>query len=226
MADQNIAHFVVEEGKLFGFGGMAYFRQTALDRSGIHDALAALAAKAAPESWDEGSQEAGRLSVLHNYIQHTFHRLHDEGKLVESTDGDTPCMAFNTGLFTPTWQTIYGRFEQNHNPGMQPWFFVGWFTESEGQMKPFVGCEPKRAEYFTDPRALLFDSSLKFVESVVHILDHHVERYPAELQADSFRRHQALTFGVGVRTGRSQCRCSTSLRRPIKTRSPSCSRCA
>ena len=190
--------FVVENGRLFGFGAVAYFRQSVPNRSGIDDALASLAAKAAPETWEDGTQPAGRLPVLRNYIQYTFRRLHDEGKLVESADGGAPAMAFNTGLFTPTWHAIYGCFRQNPNLGKQPWLFNGWFTEAEGPMKPFVGREPERAQYFTDPRSLLFDPSLKFVESVTHILDENVDRYPEELQADPFRRHQALTFGVGV----------------------------
>lgn len=198
VADHVEDEFIVEDGKLFGFGGVAYFRQSALSRPGADEALAALAAKAAPENWDDGSQAPGRLPVLHNYIQYTFRRLHDEGKIVEAADVGAPAMAFNTGLYTPTWQAIYGCFRQNPNPGKQPWVFSGWYTEAEGPMKPFVGCEPERAQYFTDPRALLFDPSLKFVESVTHILDDNVDRYPAELQADPFRRHQALTFGVGV----------------------------
>ncbi len=192
MADQRGDEFVVEEGKLFGYGGMAFFR------TGDTAALAALAAKAAPENWDDASREVGQLPVLHNYIRYTFRRIHEEGKLVESDDGGTPTMSFNTGLYTPTWQAIYGCFQKNFIPGKQPWFFNGWFTESEGPMKPFVGREPRRAEYFTDPRALLFDPSLKFVENVDHMLDHHVERYPEQLQADAFRRHQAVNYGLGV----------------------------
>jgi hypothetical protein len=191
--------FIVEGHKLFGFGGVAYFRSTSPARTGTDDALAVLAAKAAPENWDDTSQPPGRLPVLHNYIQYTFRRLYEEGKLVEATDhDDSRVMAFNTGLYTPTWQAIYGCCKENFIPDKQPWFFLGWYTEAEGPMAPFVGCEPQRAEYFTNPADLLLDPRRKFVESVDHILDDNKERYPVDLQADTFRRHQALTFAVSV----------------------------
>src|SRR4051794_2678484 len=96
--DHTEDEFKVEDGKLFGFGGVAYFRQSDPSRSGADEALAALAAKAAPETWDDGSQLAGRLPVLRNYIQYTFRRLHDEGKIAEAADVGESAMAFNTGL--------------------------------------------------------------------------------------------------------------------------------
>lgn len=188
--------FFSEPSKLFGFGGVAFFRSPTVGLSGTESALASLASLAAAEPWADST---GPYGVLHNYVQYTFRRLYDEGKLVETTGPAGPkVMAFHTGLYTPMWQAIYGCLKENPIPDKQPWYFNGWFTEADAPMKPFVGIEPRRAEYFTDPRDLLFDPRLKFVESTSHVLAENVDRYPLELQADPFRRHQALSFAVGV----------------------------
>lgn len=71
-------------------------------------ALGTLATMAAPERWNfhgEGVGQASRYGILREYLAVTFHRIMHEEKLCVAADGSLT--AFDTGLLTPFFESIY-----------------------------------------------------------------------------------------------------------------------
>ena len=81
-------------------------------------------AQMAPEKWDFG--ESGDNAVLKGYLEQTFRRLYEEGKVVETEEAYA---IFNTGLFTRYYQPVYAYFVPNLVPGRQRWFLEGFYSE-------------------------------------------------------------------------------------------------
>lgn len=67
--------------------------------------LEMLARMAQPEKWTyKRIQDKDPYRILRNYIQYTYNRLDEEGKILSSADGKYRCM--NTGLLTVYNQEI------------------------------------------------------------------------------------------------------------------------
>ncbi|MDQ9826330.1 DUF3825 domain-containing protein, partial [Acinetobacter sp. 163] len=64
-------------------------------------------ARMAPERWSFG--EGQDKGILKGYLEHTFHRLYEEGKVYENKN----YAIFNTGLFNRYYQPIYAFFVPN-----------------------------------------------------------------------------------------------------------------
>ena len=66
-----------------------------------------------PEKWSFGENED--RGILKGYLEHTFQRVYEEGKVLEE-DSYT---IFNTGLFNYYYQPVYAFFVKNLVPDRQ-----------------------------------------------------------------------------------------------------------
>lgn len=138
---------------LFSFAYCADFEQKI-------NHLAALS----PEKWSFGTRQD--YMILKNYINHTFLKLEEEGKILQSDH----YALFNTGLYTTFYESIYGYFIPNKIVGRQPCFLEGFYTSYQLGMMGIANY-PSRANYFTDPVALVFDTNCDIIPQYPHIFN-------------------------------------------------------
>ena len=141
------------------------------------DRLAALA-ELSPEKWSFG--DGSDNAILRNYIDHTYGKLREEGKIVETER----YAIFNTGLFTPAWKEIYAFLVPNPVPGKQRYqldgFYPAFRLASQG-----IAEFPPRADYFSDPSALVFDAKCDIFPQYDHIFSPlNLCRIPIGLRGD------------------------------------------
>ncbi len=106
--------------------------------------------------------------VLFYYLQYTYKRLAEERKITLSEDGQFSC--FNTGLVTNNQEPLFASFEVNRQPGLQPWFFKGWFRKGQWELTKFSEL-PELAEYFNDPSCLVLDHRKEIRPNVEHFIE-------------------------------------------------------
>lgn len=136
--------------------------------------LEQLAELAEDENWNYRQAPADRpYPILFNYLQHTFMRLSEEGKVAES-DG---AACFNTGLVTELQEAIYAYLVPNLNPGQQRWKLEAFVKESDRKLLPF-GSLPGLAHYFEEPGDLIYDARLPLRPNLDHIMSDNRERFP------------------------------------------------
>jgi hypothetical protein len=142
-----------------------------------------LARLAQPENWSyRFAQNTRAHPVLSSYLHYTFERIQAQDKIVYTPNKDRAI--FNTGLVTPNYEEIFATFGTNQRPDAQPYFFTGYFRESDRQLVDF-GALPDIATYFENPADLLFDVRCSLRNNVDHIIDDNRERFP-----DPFRSMQ------------------------------------
>lgn len=143
----------------------------------IDDKLEELAKLAEPEAWAyKYTKSEHRFPVLFNYLQQTYKRLSDEGKIVVTDDGEYAC--FNSGLATVHQEPIFLRFTKNNRPEQKnEWFFDKFCRKGEYDLTIFPVL-PEMAEYFTDPSVLVFDPQIDFRINIEHIIDENIDRFP------------------------------------------------
>ena len=137
--------------KLFDFAFCYEYDKKILSLSGL-----------CPEKWSFGTNSDN--VILKNYIEHTFSKLHEEGNVTET---DSYAL-FNTGLFTVYYEPIFAHFTPNKNADRQKWFLDGFYTSYQLGMLG-ITVLPKRANYFSDPAALVFDTNCDIVPQYHHI---------------------------------------------------------
>lgn len=116
-----------------------------------------------PEVWT--SAHGRTHDILFNYINYTFARLMEEGKVVEK---DTAYAIFNTGLFDVYQNRIFAYFEKNSKPNVQKWILINFITEY--QMNSLgITSMPLRANYISKMSDLVFDTNLKIIVQYEHI---------------------------------------------------------
>ena len=76
-----------------------------------------------PEKWSYG--DAGDNGILKGYLENTFRRLYEEGKVMEEKE----YALFHTGLFNQYYQPIYAYFVPNIVPDRQKWYLEGFYTD-------------------------------------------------------------------------------------------------
>lgn len=133
-----------------------------------------------PEKWSFGNSNDN--SILQNYLFHTFAKLYDEGNILEEND----YALFNTGLFTPNYEALYAYFDRNKNPNYQKWHLSGFLTPYQLGLIQVVKY-PRRANYFTNPADLVFDTNCNIICQYSHIFGDpdNVKRLPLSLQNNS-----------------------------------------
>ena len=117
-----------------------------------------------PEKWSFGSRTDN--IILKNYVEHTFSKLQDENNIIENTE----YALFNTGLFTNYYEPIFAYFTKNNIQDRQKWFLDGFYTSYQlGIMRPNVDSFPSRANYFSKPEDLVFNTNCDIVPQYPHI---------------------------------------------------------
>jgi len=133
-----------------------------------------LANMAIPEPWTFQSDENN--SILKRYLSKTLERLQEENKVVTT---DNFC-AFDTGLFTQNYESIYLLAEKSSRQVGQniikEWAFKEFCTEYRFDSTDILNI-PKRADYFTDPSLLIFDWHYPVRVQYGHILDDGKNQY-------------------------------------------------
>ena len=106
-------------------------------------------ARIVPEKWSFGGNDDN--GILKGYLEHTFQRVYEEEKLLETEE----YAIFNTGLFNMYYQPVYAYFIPNLVPDRQRWFLDGFYTEYH-LLKSGIVNLPKRAAYVTDPEKIKY----------------------------------------------------------------------
>lgn len=117
-----------------------------------------------PEKWSFGSNSDN--VILKNYITHTLEKLSDEEKIIEKDK----YALFNTGLYTNFYQEIYAYFIPNEISGKQKWFLDGFYTSYQVSNMG-VTDNPQRANYFSNPADLVFDTNCEIIPQYSHIFN-------------------------------------------------------
>ena len=144
-----------------------------------------------PEKWSFGSNSDN--TILKNYIEHTFSKLLEEDKILETDN----YALFNTGLFTVYYEAIFAYFEKNKNRGRQKWFLNGFNTSYQLGILD-VNEFPRRANYFSEPGALVFDTNCDIVPQYSHIFGspENFQRLPASMRDSP---NQRLLFDGAIK---------------------------
>ena len=140
------------------------------------------------------------LETLASYLNSTFMRLQEEGKILYSADNDRAC--FNTGLLDRRYcGDIYAFFDRNRNGSEnQDWFFRQFATQSVSirrkLLEGFAGL-PEVAEYYNTENYhdLFFNLEYKTIIVSEHIVEDNTERLPHMLRNDP---HVAYTVIKGA----------------------------
>ena len=122
-----------------------------------------LAGLAKTEEWDfhrtEFKRPGQNFPILVGYLNYTFLRVQEQGKLVFSDDGDRAC--FNTGLQTPNEKDIFATFFKNKNArdrDQPDWNLFGFFDSYSQKLSDFRPL-PKIATFIDDASKLVFDTT-------------------------------------------------------------------
>ena len=103
--------------------------------------------------------------ILKNYLKYTFYKLQEENKILKT---DTYCV-FNTGLFNKYYNPIYIQATKDSSLE-QEWRFKCFCTEFE-LVHIGIFNFPQRADYFSEPNALVFDWHYEIKVNYRHILE-------------------------------------------------------
>lgn len=153
--------------------------------------LTSLATIAMPEDWDNRVERTGSRPVLQSYLRYTLRQLNNERK-VEAPERPGDRAAFDTGLFTPHYERIFGIAVRRANR----WEIDSFVRERDRGLGFLGAARPSRASYFTDPTDLVYDHRRTLRESYEHIVDENVARFPTNLQQDTALRRMALKGAI------------------------------
>lgn len=136
------------------------------------------------EKWS--FRDKNDLKILENYIFHTFSKVYDEKKVIETKD----YAIFNTGLFDSYYTPIYCCFTLNNRTDTsKKWYLSGFYNEFNITKIGIIDL-PERANYFSDPSDLVFDISLDIIPQYDHIFGEmeNLMRFPETLQDDIMKK--------------------------------------
>ena len=148
-----------------------------------------------PEKWSFGANNDN--VILKNYIEHTFMKVFEESKIMTRDS----YAVFNTGLFTKFYEPIYAYFIGNKIPDKQKWFLDGFYTTYQLN---FLGINdfPKRANYFSNPSEMVFDTNYEIIPQYQHIFSdpENFLRIPESVR-ESFNK--TLLFDGAIKRAKS-----------------------
>ena len=145
-----------------------------------------------PEKWSYAGKDD--FGILRNYLYVTFEKLLTERNNVADVEKqcciymDDKVSCFNTGLFDKHWQAIYFYCIKNDFPNKQEWKFTSFYngyTIQYEDIKSACVDSLRRASYFEDPSALIYDIRLDIELQWRHILEDEENflRIPEQLRA-------------------------------------------
>lgn len=181
----------------------------------FYKTLDSLESLAMPEKWCPSSVPAERTNkknpILESYFHHTFKRLWSEYCKAETDDqrqkiiyfdGNIAC--FNTGLFTANYSPIYAYFRRAvKETDRRPFSFYS-FEDASSNYLSSVSCLPRRANYFSDIRELIYDANLELRANVNHILDENISRFPPDLSSNKAMLLILFTGAIDIAKKRVQ----------------------
>lgn len=132
-----------------------------------------------PEPWNYpiANKTERKFSILYNYLNYTYDRVKQEGKIAVTPDNQYMC--FNTGLQTPHNSDVFAFFTaRNHisDNGKNQWYLVGFTQQTDHEMQQFAQL-PDIADYFTDPADFIYDKRLSIDLDYDHIIDDNYDRF-------------------------------------------------
>ncbi len=136
-----------------------------------------------PEQWSlQGAAEQN--TILKSYVHHTFSKLYEDSDVAEHEN----YAVFNTGLHTKYYETIYAYFTENKVSSRQRWYLEGFFTTYQLCSLGITNL-PRRANYFGDLSALVFDPGCDIIPQYQHIFGdpENLERIPADIRENENR---------------------------------------
>lgn len=147
------------------------------------------------------------FGILKSYLAFTFEKLQQERDEAAEEDKlkfiymDEKVACFNTGLYDKMWQPIYFYCVKNPIDGYQPWKFIAFYnsyTIKVADIPSVAVSNLRRANYFTDPSALIFDVNLDIIPQWNHILydEENFLRIPTQLRANGKEFCQNLIDGA------------------------------
>jgi hypothetical protein len=161
-----------------------------------------LAALAKPEEWNfhrpEFKKNGDNYPILRSYLNFTFLRLQQQGKIAYSSDGDRAC--FNTGLQTKNEKDIYASFFRNKAAAErdQPqWTLYGFFDSYSKKLSEFHPL-PDIATYVDDPADLVFDTRYSIDVNYDHLFADNEERLPPEIRGNSTFATRAIEGAISI----------------------------
>lgn len=180
-------------------GICAYFpgeddrRQDDTIESSLEQPFETLARMAKREEWNfqrsqfkEGKYRNQRLPILTSFLNYTFLRLQDLGRLAYSEDDQKMC--FNTGLQTKEEKDIFAVFFRHQAPDKfkRPQWVFDLFAESYHPAMRDFRPPPEIATYITDPGDLVFDPKLKVDVNYDHMINtpENKDRLPDSLKSN------------------------------------------
>jgi hypothetical protein len=145
-----------------------------------------LAGLSQAEDWDYHSDSYRRpdtkYPILMNYMNFTFLRIQEEGKLFLDQNQSRAC--FNTGLQTAREEDIFSTFyrnEQAEQYQLPDWTLYGFFKGSSANLS-WVRSLPEPAWYLEDPYDRVFDYRIDIEVNYDHILDDNLAHFPEILK--------------------------------------------
>ncbi|HCT91493.1 MAG TPA: hypothetical protein DF613_08970 [Lachnospiraceae bacterium] len=159
----------------------------------------------APEKWSyAGKNDFG---ILKSYLYFTFEKLWQERETAAENSKQTyiymdeNISCFNTGLYDKAWQPIYFYCIKNPIPNYQDWRFTAFYnsyTIKYTDMSNIASSELRRASYFNEPEALIYDIRLDIIPQWEHILydEENYLRIPEQLRASGKEFCQNLISGA------------------------------
>ena len=138
------------------------------------------------EDWNfqraEFRRENRNFPILIGFLNYTFLRLQDQGKIAYSADGTRAC--FNTGLQTPNEKDIFATFFRNRNAeerNQPDWTLFGFFDSYSDKLTDFRPL-PEIATYIDDTSDLVFDPRFDIEVNYDHLFEDNRDRLPEVLQ--------------------------------------------
>lgn len=158
-----------------------------------------------PEKWSNAGKS--NFGILKSYLYFTFEKLWEEREKADESDKqqfvymDNEGACFNTGLYDKVWQPIYFCCERNPIEGFQPWRFKAFYNSYTIKFSDISINEAftlKRANYFENPSALIFDVNLDIIPQWEHILhdEENFMRIPENLRNNGKEFCQNLITGA------------------------------
>lgn len=136
------------------------------------------------EEWDYSDSQVKTYSILKSYLEFTFRKLKQEGKIVYTPGNKFAC--FNTGLVTSNLEDIFAFFEEYRNPrpgSTIPFCFKAFLKESDNNiLRHFSGNIPDIANFFDKPDLLIFNPKYRLIPDIDHIIQDNISRFPTHLQ--------------------------------------------
>ena len=152
--------------------------------------LEQLASIAQPEFWGE-SDDREPLAILQSYVFHTFDKIYEEYAAAEESDkndilyvsDDRAVCIFNTGLFDKGYEPIFAKFIPNDPGQRQEWKLESFLTKYQAAVLGYRF--PRRADYFSDPSLLIFNTHYEVFTQYDHILSdsENFSRFPSQVRS-------------------------------------------